>query len=314
MPARFSAFGAAAFSRLSPVRESSSAWSDARKHAVARDIIQSVWIGDRLSTMERLAIQSFLDHGHPFHLYTYGPLANVPEGATVKCGTEVLAADEVFVYQRGPGKGSPSAFSNFFRYKMLLEKGGWWADLDAVCTRPLEFDEEHVTCAEREPNGTTHIACGLVKSPVGSPVAEYCWDVCRRANKRKLRWGQVGPKLFAEAVEKAGADVRVLEPDAFYPIDYWKTPELVTRTAMPTGCHSIHLWNSLWKKHDLDPNGEYPADCIYEQLKRRFGVRTCELETPPGASIEKPTESWSRRAADELGRLIGRRRATRDAA
>ena len=63
---------------------------------MARDIIQSVWIGDRLSTMEQLAIQSFLDHGHPFHLYTYGPIANVPAGTTVKSGTAILAADAVF--------------------------------------------------------------------------------------------------------------------------------------------------------------------------------------------------------------------------
>ena len=36
------------------------------------DVIQSLWIGDRLSVMERLCIQSFLDQGHQFHLYGEG--------------------------------------------------------------------------------------------------------------------------------------------------------------------------------------------------------------------------------------------------
>src|SRR5262249_54280435 len=41
--------------------------------------------------------------------------------------------DKVFVYQaEGFGKGSPSAFSNYFRYKLLAEKGGWWIDTDVV--------------------------------------------------------------------------------------------------------------------------------------------------------------------------------------
>ena len=33
--------------------------------------IQSLWIGDRLSALERLSIRSFLANGHGFDLYTY---------------------------------------------------------------------------------------------------------------------------------------------------------------------------------------------------------------------------------------------------
>jgi len=265
---------------------------------VGHDIVQSVWIGDRLSTMEYLSIQSYLDNGHEFHLYTYGPLANVPPGTTVRSGTEVLPADEVFVYRRGPGKGSPSAFSNFFRYKMLLERGGWWTDLDAVCVRPLVFEAEHVTGLEREPNGTQHIACGLVKAPVGSRVAEYCWEACCRADKRKLKWGQVGPKLFARAVEEAGEPVDVLEPQAFYPIDYWQTPQLASDTEMPGDCYSIHLWNSKWKEYGLDPDAEHAGDSVYEQLKRRFHVPTLSdgQKTTSVVSTRLGRWTWFRRS------------------
>jgi len=239
-----------------------------------QDIVQSLWIGNRLSTMERLAIQSFLDCGHPFHLYAYEPLENVPTGTTVCDGREILPEDEIFVYRRGSGKGSPSAFSNFFRYKILLERGGWWSDLDAVCMKPLEFEDAHVTAWEREPDGTQHIAAGLVKAPVGSPIAKYCWEYCQTVNKSKLRWGQIGPRLFAQAIEELEVPVNILGPEAFYPIDYWKVDQLVSETELPLGCHSIHLWNSQWRKAGIDPDGDHPSDSIYEQLKSRFKIET----------------------------------------
>ncbi len=35
-------------------------------------------------------------------------------------------------------------FANFFRYKLLLEKGGWFVDSDTICMRPFDFDNEYV--------------------------------------------------------------------------------------------------------------------------------------------------------------------------
>ena len=40
-------------------------------------VIQSLWIGERLSVMEQLSIRSYLDQGHPFHLYVYSPVEPV---------------------------------------------------------------------------------------------------------------------------------------------------------------------------------------------------------------------------------------------
>ncbi len=40
-------------------------------------IIQSLWIGNPLSKLERLCIQSFIDHGHEFHLYTYATVGSL---------------------------------------------------------------------------------------------------------------------------------------------------------------------------------------------------------------------------------------------
>ncbi len=53
-------------------------------------IIQSLWIGSRLSTMEKLCIVSFIKQGHAFHLYTYGEVAEVPQGTIVKDANEII--------------------------------------------------------------------------------------------------------------------------------------------------------------------------------------------------------------------------------
>ena len=48
------------------------------------DIVQGLWIGTPLSKMEILSIKSFLQNGHPYHLYVYHRVDNVPEGVVLK--------------------------------------------------------------------------------------------------------------------------------------------------------------------------------------------------------------------------------------
>src|SRR5688500_2143966 len=86
-------------------RENSSLSDDNR-------IIQGLWIGNTLSTMEKLSIASFLRHGHIYHLYSYNQLADVPTGAVVKDAREVLPESAIFQYRDRP---SYAGFANFFR-------------------------------------------------------------------------------------------------------------------------------------------------------------------------------------------------------
>ncbi len=239
-----------------------------------QSVVQSMWIGSRLSVMERLSICSYLQHGHPFHLYTYGHVENVPAGAVICDGREILPAEEIFCYRRGYGKGSVSAFSNCFRYKLLLERGGWWSDLDSICMRPLDFDGEHVVGYQRQRQGEHCIASGLMKAPTGSPLMQFCWDTSWQADRATVRWGQIGPKLMDQAVRQLDVAVQTLEPSVFYPINFWQVWQLVRGGEIPVGCSAIHLWNSQWRYNRLNPDAVFRADCIYEQLKEKFQVRS----------------------------------------
>ena len=167
------------------------------------DTIQGLWIGDRLSNLENLSISSFIANGHDYHLYVYNDVDNIPSGATVKDGNEILPESEIFSYNVGPGRGSPSAFSNFFRYKLLYDRGGWWSDTDIVCLKPFEFDSDYVISSESH-LGNRHITSGVIKAPKGSPAMKDNWETCNSKDKNTLPWGEVGPRLVSQCVGKFG--------------------------------------------------------------------------------------------------------------
>ena len=91
--------------------------------------------------MEEMCLSSFVHHGHEVHLYSYSEIENVPEGVEKKDGREILPEDMIFEYKHHK---SFSGFSNYFRYKLLSEKGGWWTDTDVVCLKPFDFDSNYV--------------------------------------------------------------------------------------------------------------------------------------------------------------------------
>jgi len=233
------------------------------------EVIQSLWVGDRLSAMERLCIASFLRHGHPFHLYVYQDTAGIPPGTVVLDGNSILPASRIFTYRE---HRTYAGFANFFRYKLLLERGGWWVDADTVCIKPFDFSEPYVFSSEGI-NGHQTVNVGAVKVPPGSPVMQYAWDACEQMNTAELQWSQCGPSLARKAVEACSLQQYVKPPAAFCPVhftDWEKMLQAAGPWAFDDGTHAIHLWNELWRRSSRDKDAAYPDDCLYEQLKRRY--------------------------------------------
>ena len=108
----------------------------------------------------------------------------------------------IFQYQQYP---SYAGFANFFRYQLLLERGGWWADTDTICVKPFDFSDEYVFSSEIGNNGLEVINNGILKAPAGSQVMAYAWAICETKDPEKLVWGETGPRLMAEAVKKVFA-------------------------------------------------------------------------------------------------------------
>lgn len=237
------------------------------------NIIQSLWIGKTLSTMERMCISSYIYHGHEFHLYCYNDIDEVPENCTVKDAREILPEEQIFSYNVGLGKGSYSAFSNYFRYKLLELKGNWWTDTDMVCLKKIDIQDNFVFASEKTADGNTHVTSGIIKSPPNSEFSKYCYNFCQEQDKQLLEWGTVGPRLVSKAVDHLDLTKYVKDPVLFNPIGFEQVGMLFDETFGDldlSKSYTLHLWNEMWRRFNFDKNRKYDTNCLYEKLKTKY--------------------------------------------
>jgi len=265
--------------------------------------ISGLWIGPALSAMEQLCIHSFAAHGHNFVLYAYNDIAGVPnppgEGGRVEVrdANEILPKKHVFHAQ-----GTYSGFSDWFRWELMRQKGGWYSDMDTVCLRPWDFAEE-VVFGEQSRDS---LGAGILKFPAGHPMAAAMTDACAHPNKiqpwdneertrrkrkrqRKLRFWQ-NPHKQQEWGESGGPDglslaapyfnVRhIAQPaDVFFPVYFASWYYCIQGgpfydelgDAIIQHSHAVHLCGNMWRTFGADKNGSFPRDSLYEKLKRRY--------------------------------------------
>lgn len=236
-------------------------------------IVRGLWVGAELSVMERMSVASFLAHGHEYHLYVYDDVKNVPRGAILKDAAEILPPERVFRYTH---QASYAGFANFFRYKLLAERGGWWADTDMVCLRPFDFPDEHVFSTELC-RGEEVVTSGVIKAPAGSPVMAYAWGVCQTKEPARLVWGETGPRLMGEAVAKFSLQSCAKPHRVFCPLGYdeWRRAlEPDSAADFGEATYAVHLWNEMWRAAGEDKNAARDPACLYERLKARYLTRT----------------------------------------
>ena len=219
-------------------------------------IIQSLWLGP-ISKLEINCIVSFLKKGYDYQLYTYEKIPNLPSEVTICDGNEILPRSDIFSYgaSAGKGQGSVSAFSNFFRYKLLFEKGGIWADTDIMLLSNID-DSPYIFATQRQPDGSKKTASCFIKCPHKSEIMNYCYDVCLSKNKNDLKWGEIGPNLLHEAISRYNLENYKVDPEVFCPIDWWLLDKflLVKPYCPPNNARCIHFWNEMWRRNNFDKN------------------------------------------------------------
>jgi len=234
-------------------------------------VVQGLWIGASLGRMERLSIKSFLANGHQYHLYVYEPIKHIPKGVVVQDANAIIPSCEIFAYAKGPGKGSFAAFSNIFRYQLLCERGGWWADLDVVCLRPFDFPAAYVFGYENLKNGKMQVGSAVFKVPQECQFIKDCLQESRSANRKDLRWGQIGPELMDRKVRAYLLEHFVMPSFCFYPINYWEKDQEVSELSSDRSAEiqnkafAIHLWNEMWRRDRLAGN-------LLNRIVKRFTI------------------------------------------
>lgn len=238
-------------------------------------VIKGLWIGNELSPNEILSINSYLHHNHVFELYVYDRIKNVPDRVVIKDAEQIVPRAEIFSYTGGHHKKSYSMFSDYFRYKLLFELGGWWSDLDAVCLKPYDLNQDYVFMQEKQKRADDRVCGGVLKTPKGSPLMMHCYEITRdmSTNIDQQLWAATGPDLLGRAVKEFKLDDYVVPSRYFSPIGFFELSKLFTPLEIVQDSYSVHLYNEIWSMHDFSKYGVYPKKSLFENLKRQYSVR-----------------------------------------
>lgn len=255
--------------------------------------VQMFWHGAPLSRIERLCIASFRAHGHPVHLYVYEEPQEPLAGVALLAAEKILPRTELFTHRRS---GSLGSFSDWFRYRLLMERGGIWADADVVCLAPLDYPQAEIF-GWQDAHSLNNAVLGL---PAGHELAVWLASCCEAPNRllpyddlaqrlRKLRrrylagnersqvrWGEYGPKGLTQAARHLGYLGKAQPAAHFYPVrcEDWR----VMFASSPHGVRpwgpesrAVHLWQQMMRTSPgFDKDGRFAEDSPFEELCRAY--------------------------------------------
>lgn len=226
----------------------------------------TLWIGPRLGRVERACLRSALRQGHAVTLYCYDMPEGVPEGVAIADATDILPENRV-IHHRG---GSPSLFSNLFRYELQRRAIGTWIDADLYLVGPI--DGERPTLFGWQDEATINGA--VLRLPPDSPLLPplialfdereapfWLSAEARAAAERRLcetgrtglammPWGVAGPLALTALARRFGLADAALPAPVFYPARYrdarWiGDPTVRLDQVVRPDTVAVHLWNEL---------------------------------------------------------------------
>jgi hypothetical protein len=235
-------------------------------------LVQSLWIGSRLSGQEILSIKSFLAHGHDYHLYIYDDIGPVPAGTVVKDAATILDRRHACRDQFG----TYCFLADKFRYKLLRERGGWWVDTDIICVRPFTKLGPYFFCYATD----QEVANTVLKAPPQSPFMAAV-DAGAALVDEHIRWGVIGADLITQTLDEPQfQSLRrfIHPPNAIFPVPHTKWQYLFFKefedipALIPTETYGIHLSNQMigWNRKaaedqgwNLDRDRRFPITTIF---------------------------------------------------
>jgi len=268
---------------------------------MAKEVVNTFWDGRDLSPIECACLRSFIERGIRVRVFAYRDLA-VPRGIQVEDANDIIASNGLFLFE-----GSPSAFTNIFRYKLLLEHGGWWVDTD-VLILAARLPKCRYFWAWQD---CSQINGAVLKFPRGDPICEKLLNLSLERSPNLERWGQLGPDLLTEVLSENGLRNHAVNTQLVYPIHWLEThylwfpefSEFVRKRISES--YFLHLWNSMFSKMGINlgrkpPRGGYLDALVgtaFESIKQLEDEHNCQ-------SMERASviEYLSRDGIDEFWR------------
>lgn len=260
---------------------------------MTRPPVSALWIGRELSPIERLTAASFIAHGHPFYLYAYREITGVPAGVSLVDANSVIPERDIFL-----SHGGYAHFADWFRWRLLRERGGIWVDMDVVCLRPFEFNDEVVFGYEagRLPNVAVlrfpagHPVCAEMEARCNAPNTYHSGDTLKDrlrksvrryllGNQRgRVRWGEAGgPTGFRRALTHCGLQDAGRPFTFFYPVAWQNARCLFDQTLARdleffADTHAVHLWNEILRQEKIDKRGPFAKGSFIARLLDHHGI------------------------------------------
>jgi hypothetical protein len=231
------------------------------------------WAYGDLSKVERICTSSFLKNGYTLHLWTYGQISNAPIGAIIRDAREVIPENRVFLNR----EGSYASFADLFRYKVLNELGGIYADTDVVAMTPFaNLQKTPFLVTERRPNsGGVQINNNVIFNPTPTlgNIIDLAYAISNRFPPQKIRWGEIGPKLLTALVQlQREHDFEIKEPNFANPINWVECPLVLLKPEyqLPPNVSFIHFYNETWRKAGIDKNSPFPEGCLMSTFEKMY--------------------------------------------
>ncbi|WP_439273529.1 hypothetical protein [Pseudochrobactrum sp. HB0163] len=238
-------------------------------------VVNSLWIGKRLGAVHAACLRSFLRHGHEVVLHSYGTPEDTPKGVKVFDAAKLMKESEI-VQTRS---GNLALASDIYRYRILREGLGLYADCDVYCIKPVE-DSDYIMGWEAH----NTINGAVLKVPHNSAMLQQLqaaaedpyfippWFSRSRRMRYQLRkafwwpkpvsrqaWGVIGSGLITYVAKELGLGHLASPIDYYYPMHYTcasllsekglSVKELITPRTV-----AFHLYNSATDKQEILPD------------------------------------------------------------
>ncbi len=241
----------------------------------------TLWIGPALGRVERACLRSLLKQGHPVTLYSYDPVAGVPDGVEVADAAEILPRERIILRA-----GNPALFTNFFRYRLQALERGLWVDADVYAVRPIRLPDPYLF-GWQQPD---RINGAVLRLPAESPMLAALLEMfeereipfwlaakARAVAEENLRrtgriclelapWGVAGPLALTALAARLNLSHLAQPQEVFYPRGWadaaWVLDPATDLDQVVTGrTLAVHLWNELIKdfKDAPAPEGSFLA-------------------------------------------------------
>ena len=185
----------------------------------------------------RECIYSWREHGHTPVLWSHD---------NVKL-SGIESRDAAKIFTPIPNE-LPAIVADGFRYKLLADYGGVWADCDILCLKKLPDFSGTSFASELAVDGSNAPTNCFIYAEPDCPVMQALWEAYQRV-PRPMTWGDTGPTLVNEIMKSHEANI--YEFKFMCPVAWWEYKNLGINDFSLDLSHSfgLHFWHELWKRN-----------------------------------------------------------------